>query len=468
VAAKIRDAIREEYILEHRSSDKKRDDKWRKVKVQLEPPPGCLRSRCALATATMRLSSAQLACALGALLLLPCVGFSQATAAPVAGSAAPGQGAALGQVAALGQGAALGQVQTSPQTSSQAPDENAPATPQANLQALRVSHDPVVSPDAADNAGVKPVSGNEATPAAAAGALAGGPGHYTLRQNVQEVDLNVTVLNDHGELVNNLTQGDFRVLEDNVPQTITHFDHADTPVSMGILVDNSGSMREKRGAVNEAALDLVRASNRDDEAFIVNFSDEAFIDQDFTSNLTKLQEGLAHYDARGGTALYDATVASADELSKHAKHAKQVLLIITDGEDNASGLTLEQTIRRVQDLHGPIVYCIGLLFGDSGHEERDAKRALQLMAEETGGIAYFPRSLDEVDPIAAEVARDIRSQYLIGYNPTKPESEGGYRTIKVLAHEPGSHKDLNVRTRSGYYPKPSGDNSDPAISTGSN
>jgi Ca-activated chloride channel family protein len=389
-----------------------------------------------LATPTMRLSTHQFACALGALLLLPFAG--------------------LGQTASAAQGATQSTLQAETQTL------------QANLQALSEERDPVLSPDAADNAPVKPVSVSDTAAAPPQnGKLSGTAGHYTIRQNVQEVDLNVTVLNDHGELVNNLAKDDFRVLEDNVPQTITLFEHADTPVSMGLLIDNSGSMREKRGAVNEAAMDLVRASNRQDEAFVVNFSDEAFIDQDFTDNLTKLQEGLAHYDAQGGTALYDATVASADELNKHAKHAKQVLLIITDGEDNASGLTLEQTIRRVQDLHGPIVYCIGLLFGDSGHEERDAKRALQLLSEETGGIAYFPKSLQDVDPIAAEVARDIRSQYTIGYNPTKPESEGGYRTVKVLAHEPGSRKDMNVRTRSGYYPKPSG-GGDPGMSTGSN
>ena len=385
----------------------------------------------------MRLSNEQFACGLAVLLSLPIAGFGQAAPAPTAQTTLP-------------------------------PATLSPSA-QANLKALSEARDPVASPDAADNAPIKPVTMNDtAATAAQSSKLAGMGGHYTLRQNVQEVDLSVTVLNDRGDLVNNLTKDDFRVLEDSVPQTVTHFDHADTPVSMGLLIDNSGSMREKRGAVNEAALDLVRASNPQDEAFVVNFSDEAFIDQDFTTSLTKLQEGLAHYDARGGTALYDATVAAADELSKHAKHAKQVILIITDGEDNASGLTLEQTIRRVQDLHGPIVYCIGLLFGDSGSEERVAKRALQLMSEETGGIAYFPRSLDDVDSIAAEVARDIRSQYLIGYNPTKPESEGGYRTIKVLAHEPGNRKDLNVRTRSGYYPRTAEGGGDPAVSAGSN
>ncbi len=344
-----------------------------------------------------------------------------------------------------------------------------PAETQPSLDA---EHDPVRSPDAADNAATRPGVQMDEGAAAKSADINQSDGRYTLRRDVQEVVLNATVLDDQGRLVNDLSKEDFHVLEDGVPQTIASFQHVDTPVSMGILVDNSGSMRTKRGAVNAAALDLVRASNPQDEAFIVNFSDEAFIDQDFTSDLNKLRDGLAHYDSKGGTALYDATVASADELSKGARRAKQVILIITDGEDNASGLTLEQTIRRIQDLQGPIVYCIGLLFGDDGggHEARQAKRALQLMAEETGGIAYFPRSLNDVDAVAEEVARDIRSQYTIGYHSTKPANQGGYRMVKVLAHANGSKKNLNVRTRNGYYPKSSntpGDAGAPQASTAS-
>ena len=135
-------------------------------------------------------------------------------------------------------------------------------------------------------------------------------------------------------------------------------------------------------------------------------------------------------------------MASADQLAKGAKRPKQVLLIITDGEDNASSLTLEQTIRRVQDLQGPVIYSIGMLFGDSGggREGRRAKRALQLLSSETGGISYFPKSLDNVDQICAEVAHDIRNQYTIGYHSTKPASQGGYRIVKVQAAAPGTQQ----------------------------
>ena len=328
-----------------------------------------------------------------------------------------------------------------------------PAQKPESQPPLNVDRDPVLSPDAEDNEPVSP----EHPGAAVRGAQTlekGAHGGFTLKRNVDEVVLNVTVLDEGGHLVTNLKKDDFKIFEDGVPQTIASFQHQDIPVSMGIIIDNSGSMRDKRSAVNTAALDLVKASNRDDEAFVVNFSDEAFIDQDFTSDIGKLREGLAHIDSKGGTALYDAVVASADQLSKGAKRPKQALLIITDGEDNASTFSLEQTIRRIQDLQGPIVYSIGLLFGDEGggRESRRAKRALKLLSDETGGMSFFPKSLADVDPIAAEVARDIRNQYTIGYHSTKPASLGGYRVVKVEAHGTG-HGKLIVRTRSGYYPK---------------
>jgi VWFA-related protein len=205
--------------------------------------------------------------------------------------------------------------------------------------------------------------------------------------------------------------------------------------------------------VNKSTLDLIEASNPQDEAFVVNFSDEAFIDQEFTSDVSKLRDGLAHIESRGGTALYDAVVASADKLVADAKRPKQVLVLITDGEDNASTLNLEQTIRRVQQLSGPVIYSIGLLFGDemSRSEVRHARRALEMLSTETGGIAFFPKNIEQIDQIAAEVARDIRSQYTIGYHSTKPTTEPGFRRVQVTAEQKGSGK-LNVRTRTGYFP----------------
>lgn len=271
---------------------------------------------------------------------------------------------------------------------------------------------------------------------------------YTYTVQAQEVVLHATVVDQHSRLVTNLNKNDFTVYEDGQPQTITRFTREDIPVSIGILIDNSGSMRDKRQAVNTAALDLVKSSNREDEVFIVNFSDEAIIDTDLTSDVAKMQEGLQQIDSRGGTALYDAVVASADYLAKKGNREKKVLLVVTDGEDNASTDTLEQAVRRVQNDAGPVIYTIGILGGD--HEKR-AKRALESLALNTGGVAFFPRDLGEVDQIARAVARDIRNQYSIYYRPTRPQDQGGYRQVKVDAHAPGYGR-LQVRTRSGYYP----------------
>jgi Ca-activated chloride channel homolog len=327
------------------------------------------------------------------------------------------------------------------------PAQQKPTTQSSDVQAapgqapsLSEDRDPARSPDTT-------------APETGTGPLRKEGGSYLLRTDVEEVVLNCTVL-EGNKLVPNLKREDFQVFEDGVKQNIISFQHTDLPVSIALVIDNSGSMYKKRPSVNKSALDLIEASNPQDEAFVVNFSDEAFIDQDFTSNVNKLREGLSHIDSRGGTALYDAVVASADKLVADAKRPKQVLILITDGEDNASTLNLEQTIHRVQELSGPVIYSIGLLFGDemSRAEVRHARRALEMLSTETGGLAFFPRSIDQVDEIAAEVARDIRSQYTLGYRSTKPTSVPGFRRVQVTAEAKGMGK-LTVRTRTGYFPE---------------
>jgi Ca-activated chloride channel homolog len=322
-----------------------------------------------------------------------------------------------------------------------------PTKPEAQPD-LSLDHDPILSPDPEDNMAINP---NAPGPAEQAGALKKGQnGVYTLHEDVDEVLLNCTVVDENGRPVTDMKQSDFRIWEDGIPQTTNSFQHQDLPVSMGLLVDNSGSMRDKRSAVNAAALTLLHNSNPKDTAFVVNFSEHAFLDQGFTSDISLLTRGLSHFDSRGTTAMYDAVAASADELSKHAKQPKQALLIITDGADNASRLSLEEAIRRVQNLGGPVVYTIGLLFENEPTEAQRARSALDMLSEETGGIAYFPPSLDDVDKIARDVATDIRNQYVVGYHSTKPSSVEGYRTIHVEARTAG-HPRLIVRTRKGYF-----------------
>jgi len=270
---------------------------------------------------------------------------------------------------------------------------------------------------------------------------------YVFRKEVDEVTLHATVVDDKNRLVTDLDRNDFTVFEDGKPQKITSFRREDIPVAMGIVIDNSGSMRDKRQAVNAAAINFVKSSNLQDKMFVVNFNEDFFLDQDYTSSIPKLKDALERIEARGGTALYDAVVASSDHLKKSGLLEKKVLLVVTDGEDNASRESLEQAIRRLQEENGPTVYTIGLL-GEE-HSKR-ARRALRQMAEETGGIAFFPQGLGEVDAITQQIAHDIRNQYTIGYKPSRPQSEGGFRTVKVDANAKG-YKKLQVRTRSGYY-----------------
>jgi len=230
------------------------------------------------------------------------------------------------------------------------------------------------------------------------------------------------------------------------PEPITSFRREDVPVAMGIVIDNSGSMRDKREKVNQAVLNLVRASNPQDEIFVVNFSQNSYLDQDFTSDVNLLQAALHQVSTRGSTALYDAVVASAVHLRNNPRLDKKVLLVITDGQDNMSRETLQEAMRQLQPTKGPIVYAIGLT--DEGLT-RAGREVLQNLAAATGGVAFFPQSLDEVNAITRTVAHDIRSQFTLAYKPTG--TTNGYQAIRVEAKAPGSGR-LIVCTRSGYYP----------------
>jgi len=279
------------------------------------------------------------------------------------------------------------------------------------------------------------------------GPAANDNGVFVFHATAQEVTLHATVVDERNRLITNLAKGDFAVFENSQPQQIRSFRQEDIPVAMGIVIDNSGSMREKREEVNKAALNLVKASNPDDQVFVVNFSDEYYLDQEFTSDVKKLQAALEHVESRGGTALYDAIVASADYLIKSPLQRK-VIFVVTDGEDDASQESLEQAVHHLQQENGPTVYAIGLL----GQEKaRKARRALEILADRSGGISYFPPSLAEVDDISRSIAHDIRNQYTITYTPTTPKNVGGFRTIHVDARA-RPYKKLTVRTRSGYYP----------------
>jgi len=220
---------------------------------------------------------------------------------------------------------------------------------------------------------------------------------------------------------------------------------------MGLVIDNSGSMRDKRPRVNEAALTLVQGSNPQDEAFVVNFNDDYYLDldKDFTSSIPELKEALERIDARGSTALYDAIIGSIDHLKKGHKD-KKVLLVVTDGEDNVSRNSLEKTLREIQKSN-VVIYTIGLFSDEDKKNRKKAMRALKDISAASGGISYFPENVDDVHNICDQVARDIRNQYTLGYYPTNTKKDGTFRTVQVDIIPPRGRGKLSARTRNGYF-----------------
>jgi Ca-activated chloride channel homolog len=275
-----------------------------------------------------------------------------------------------------------------------------------------------------------------------------------IRTDVRLVVLHATVADKSGHFVTNLSKDAFTVMENGAKQEIRKFKREDVPVSMGLIIDNSGSMRDKRARVEAAALALVKDSNPDDEVFIVNFNDEAFLDnpngKDFTSDAKEMQEALTRIDSRGGTAMRDAIRMSIDHLKEKAHRDKKVLVVVTDGDDNSSLVSLENLVKASQQSE-VLIYGVGLLSDEERRNAKRAERAMKALAEATGGEAFFPKELSEVDRIAHQVARDIRSQYTIQYSPSNQAMDGSYRQIKVQVNAPGRP---NVRTRSGYYATP--------------
>ena len=276
---------------------------------------------------------------------------------------------------------------------------------------------------------------------------------YRMKRDVELVVLYASVLDDRGNFVPSLQESNFRVYEDKVEQKLSVFRKEDVPLSLGLVVDNSGSMRDKREKVNAAALTFVQTSNPQDEVFVVNFNDEFFLDldKDFTSDIRELRDALERVDSRGGTALYAALVGSMDHLKK-ATHDKKLLLVITDGEDNASGrITLQSAVEEARKS-GTLIYSIGLLNEEEKRAARHARKDLTTLASETGGAAFFPNSVEEVQSICSLVARDVRNQYVLAYYPTNMARDGTFRTVHVdVVNPPHTNGKLSVRTRLGYY-----------------
>jgi VWFA-related protein len=277
---------------------------------------------------------------------------------------------------------------------------------------------------------------------------------FVFHTETRVVVCHTTVTGKDGSLVGGLPKEAFRVYENGVQQQIAGFKQEDVPVSLGLVVDNSGSMHPKREKVEAADLALVTDSNPEDEVFVVNFADQAFLDlpkgEDFTSNIDDMREALKRTDSRGQTAMRDAIEMSLDHLNRKARRDKKVLVVVTDGDDNISVTKMEALVRDAQQS-GVLIYCVGLLGDEEPLSGMRAKRALQQLAAATGGVAFFPGDVSQVERIAHQVARDIRNQYTISYTPSNNAMDGSYRQIRIAVNAPGKP---DVRTRSGYYATP--------------
>jgi len=272
---------------------------------------------------------------------------------------------------------------------------------------------------------------------------------YTIRVNADSVVLHATVQNRKGILVSGLSKDNFQVYEDGILQQIDYFSHEDIPVTVGLVVDNSGSMRPKRPEVISAALAFARSSNPQDQMFVVLFNENVSFglpdNTPFTDQVAQLQVALSRIAANGMTALYDAVAAALEHLKK-GNRDKKVLIVISDGGDNASKHNLAQ-IMAMAGHPDAIIYTIALFIAEDPDRNPGA---LKQLAKDTGGEAFLPESVSDVLPICERIARDIRNQYTIAYVPTNRTQDGAYRVIQVKAAAPGRGR-VFVRTRAGYY-----------------
>ncbi|HLH16702.1 MAG TPA: VWA domain-containing protein [Bryobacteraceae bacterium] len=271
----------------------------------------------------------------------------------------------------------------------------------------------------------------------------------TFRVGTDLVLLNVSVFDSSGQLLKGLAQDEFTVRENNVRQEISYFRQEDVPVSLGLIVDNSGSMKNKRDRVISAVLAMLHASNTQDEVSAIYFNETPELVQDFTSDLDVLERSVRNVRPQGGTAMRDAVLLGIDHMKAHAARDKRVLVVITDGEDNAS-MASRAALTEAARRNNVTIYAIGLLGEEQPSSAAMAREDLEELTQATGGRAWFPGSTRAIAAVTPEIAHEIRNQYIIGYKPLDLTKDGKFRTITVDVNVPGA----SVRTRPGYFARP--------------
>ncbi len=274
------------------------------------------------------------------------------------------------------------------------------------------------------------------------------PKELRIAMDVQNVLLDVSVKDKNGQWISGLTKDHFRIVENGEPQEITWFTGEDIPVTLGIVLDNSGSMRAKRAEAVTAALAFVKTSNPHDEMFVITFNDRVHVglpkDIPFSDSASKLRDALMVHEPAGRTALYDG-IAKALEHGNTGKHARKALLVISDGGDNASGVNRE-TMQKLAMESRATIYTIGV-FNDDDKEKNPG--VLRELARITGGEAFVPGNLKQLEGICEKIGRDIRNRYVLSYTPIHKKPVGRERKIKVAAHTP-ERGHLSVRSRTRY------------------
>jgi VWFA-related protein len=270
---------------------------------------------------------------------------------------------------------------------------------------------------------------------------------FTITDNVRLVLLDVSVKDKSGAYVNGLNKEDFKVLDSGKPTSITQFSNVDAPVTVGLILDDSGSMRNNRPGVVLAGLAFARVSNSRDEFFVVNFNDRVIPglppQRAFTDNITELQKALYMGDPVGKTKLYDAIAYGLRHLEE-GHHEKRTLIVVSDGGDNASKVSQKEVIALIEQSRATI-YTIGLLDSSDGDLQ---PQILRRFANISGGEYFQPSKSEDVIQVLYKIAKDIRNRYSIGFTPEASEAARSRHSVKVIATHNGAK--LNVKTRSFY------------------
>lgn len=275
----------------------------------------------------------------------------------------------------------------------------------------------------------------------------------TIKIDTNLVVLRVAVNDQQGRAAMSLKQDAFKIYEDGVEQQVGFFSSEESPVSWGLVLDRSGSMIGMMSDVYEAALHVIDEGTSRDETFIVTFNRQPELINEFTSDRHGLENSILGLRADGETALFDAVDFALDRL-KHAKYRKKVLVVITDGEDNASRLKFRELIERAEEEEA-VIYTVGMFESMGGLSslmggDRNARAELKKLAAVTGASAHFPSNVDQCREVMKEIAREVSQQYSLGYYPLNKERDGKWRRIQVKVSDSGSHNYV-ARTRSGYY-----------------